>query len=161
MFKSSVKVLNCLIPLFRKPKTFDTMPLSRTTILPVDDPNSAEILLDTDLARPATTLMFIIGDTDAINSDISRADYWANEVLIDFDRWVVWVKDRELLRVKISALLDNSDDPDTGMDYDDIKCFSLSPVSRKATGVIHKNVELTDFRLSRSFILAEAIDGFN
>lgn len=137
------------------------MALTRTTTLPVEDPIAAEQLLNADLAKANTTIMFIIGDSDAVNEDISRADFWANEVLIDFERWVVWVKDRDLLKDKISELLQNSDDPDPDKDYNDVKCFCLSPVNRKATGVIHKNVELTDFRLSRSFILAEALDGFN
>ena len=137
------------------------MPLNRTTTLLTDDAVLAKSLLQADLARTNTTLMFVIGNTDAVVAGVARADFWAKEVLIDFERWVVWVQERDLLRGEISGLLDNSDDPDAGMDYEDIKCFSLSPITRKATGIIHKNTQLTDFRLSRSYILAEAIDGFH
>lgn len=133
------------------------MPLSRTSTLP-ENLNAATDMLNEILAKDDTTVQVIIGDSQAIMDAIPLADYNAKNPSPFYERWVVWAKDRDAMAGLISPLLVGASGNNSDLDYDDINCFSLSPESRKATGIYHKNTELTDYRLMSSTDYAEALD---
>ncbi|MCH2488525.1 MAG: hypothetical protein MK211_00120 [Flavobacteriales bacterium] len=134
------------------------MSLERTTIIPLDDPDQATELFNNAIDRLKTTVMFIIGNTETVQEAIPNADHWAGETLIDLERWVVWLRDHEILKTEMQQLLENTFDPDFDEPYDTIKCFCLSPISKRAIGFILKNGSLANVRLLLSFAKVEAID---
>ncbi|MCW5520646.1 hypothetical protein J1N09_12400 [Aureitalea sp. L0-47] len=133
------------------------MNLKRTTIIPTDDPNLAKQLFQSFIEKEMLVLMIIIGDTDTIRTAMPTADSLAHKIYFNMERWVLWVRDYEVLRGTLEQKLAES--PNTkDMDYDDIKCFSLSPIQDLADGVIQKNGVLDYVSLQQSFFKAQSDD---
>lgn len=107
-----------------------------------------------------TTIMIILGNTDTIFKSMNKANARARDKYGNpgFERWVIWIKDHDLLKEHVQPLLLNSADPKASRPFEIIKCFCLSPKTHQAAGVILHKGKLNSTRFTAAFVKAEKID---
>jgi hypothetical protein len=134
------------------------MSLTRTTIIPAN-PVEAKKIHDFQVQQKNRTIMVIIGNTNTVEKAVDEADFLANEVnLKDFDRWVLWAKDHKIVKDTLELILAESGAERSNENFDNIKCFCLSPIRHEVSGIILKHGTLGPAKLDRSFISAEEYD---
>ena len=134
------------------------MPLERTTIVP-DDPIAAKAIYDEQVAHEKRTIMVIIGNTQTVEDAIAVADGLAHLVNPGgFNRWVLWAKDHDIVEDTLALIIAESKDRRSNKDFNEFKCFCISPVSRQVDGIILKNGNLGALRLRHAFIKTEKLD---
>ena len=134
------------------------MNLKRTTIIPLDDTALAKAIFDAFIQREFMILMIILGDTDTIREALPKADNLATKAYFNMERWVLWVRNHDILQDPLKERIQNSDDPNASADYLDIKCVCFSPVIDHPAGIILKNGQLNYASLQQSFFKAQAHD---
>ena len=134
------------------------MTLKRTTIIP-DNPVEAKAIYDQQVAHEKRTIMAIIGNTETVQEAVIEANALAHEQEFDnVDRWVLWAKDHGIVKDTLELILAESNAERSDRDFDQIKCFCISPVRREVEGIILKNGELNSISLDKSFLKAERHD---
>ena len=133
------------------------MSLERTTEIP-NDPVEAKKIYDKQVAIKNRTIMVIIGNTDTVEKAIKVANRLARLKNFEFDRWVLWCKDHKIVEDTLALIVAESKDRRSDRDFNEFKCFCLSPVSRQVDGIILKNGSLGAARLRLSFVKAEKLD---
>ncbi|MBP0904345.1 hypothetical protein ACFSKN_18875 [Mariniflexile gromovii] len=134
------------------------MNLKRTTLIPLDDDSLAESIFKSFIEKEMMLLMVIIGDTDTIREAIPKADNLAQLSYFKMERWVLWVRNYEILSETLKKHLKASDADKSKEDYNNIKCLCFSPILDKVDGIILKNAELSYASLQQSFFKAQAHD---
>ena len=133
------------------------MNFKRTTIIPLDDKPLAKLIFDAFINKEFMILMVILGDTESIREALPKADNLATKIYFGMERWVLWIRDYEILEATIKAQLTALDEHKE-VEYNDVKCFCFSPVLDAATGFILKNGRLNYASLQQSFFKAQAHD---
>lgn len=134
------------------------MTLKRTTIIP-DDPKKAKAIYDDQISKANRTIMVIIGDTETVKKAIPVADREAQKKPFDnAERWVLWAKDHLIVKDTLELILADSKAERSDRDFDQFKCFCLSPVTHKVDGIILKKGRLSSPRIRLSFSKAERHD---
>ena len=133
------------------------MNLKRTTIIPIDDKELAKSIFDAYIEKEFMILMIILGDTETIRNSLFKADNLATQTYFNMERWVLWIRDYEVLKKTLKAQLRANPNNDE-FEYDEVKCFCFSPIQDVATGIIQKNGRLSYLSLQRSFFEAQDYD---
>lgn len=134
------------------------MNLKRTSIIPLDDKALARIIFDAFIEKEFMIVMVILGDTDSIREALTKADNLATKSYFGMERWVLWIRNHDILEIPLKELLKNSDDDKASADYEDIKCFCFSPVIDHPAGFILKQGRLDYVNLQQSFFKAQSHD---
>ena len=136
------------------------MAYKRTTEVP-NDPVKAKAIYDDIKKIKLMTIMVIIGNTVTFKDAITKADNLAGvKDLKDLKttRWVLWVKDHDIVRSTLALILAESKAERSNREFDEIKCFCLSPKRHDVEGIILKNGTLDYVSLRLSFLKAERHD---
>jgi len=134
------------------------MNFKRTTIIPLDDSKLAKEIFTSYIEKDMMNLMIIIGDTDSIRSAIRKADNLAQRSYFDMERWVLWVRNHEVLEETLKKHLKLSDAENSDRDYEDIKCLCFSPIKDQVEGIVLKKGTLNYASLQQSFFKAQSHD---
>jgi len=134
------------------------MNLKRTTIIPLDDAALAESIFKSFIEKEMMIIMVIIGDTETVREAIPKADNLAQLSYFKMERWVLWLRNYEILSETLKVHLKVSDAENADEDYDNIKCFCFSPILDQIDGVILKNGQLSYASLQQSFFRAQSHD---
>jgi len=134
------------------------MNLKRTTIIPLDDSALAESIFKSFIEKEMMIVMVIIGDTSTVREAITKADKLAQLSYFKMERWVLWLRDYDILSQTLKAHLKASDAEHADEAYDNIKCFCFSPVLDQIDGIILKNGQLSYASLQQSFFRAQSHD---
>lgn len=134
------------------------MALKRTTEIP-NDPVKAKAIYDDQITKVNRTIMVIIGNTQTVKDAIPAADRVAQKKPFDnADRWVLWARDHKIVKDTLELILAESKAERSDRDFDQFKCFCLSPVTHEVDGIILKNGRLSSPRFRLSFSKAERHD---
>lgn len=134
------------------------MNLKRTTIIPLDDAALAESIFKSFIEKEMMIIMVIIGDTETVREAIPKADNLAQLSYFKMERWVLWLRNYDILSETLKGHLKASDAENADEDYDNIKCFCFSPILDQIDGVILKNGQLSYASLQQSFFRAQSHD---
>ena len=86
------------------------MNLKRTTIIPLDDDDLAQSIFDAFLEKEFMILMVVLGDTETIRKALPKADNLASKEYFNMERWVLWIRNHNVLSETLKAQLAESDD---------------------------------------------------
>ena len=134
------------------------MNLKRTTLIPLDDALLAESIFKSFIEKEMMLIMVIIGDTDTIREAIPKADNLAQLSYFKMERWVLWVRNYDVLSETLKKHLKASNAEKSDEDYNNIKCLCFPPILDQVDGIILKNAELSYANLQQSFFKAQAND---
>ena len=134
------------------------MNLKRTTIIPLDDAALAASIFKSFIEKEMMIIMVIIGDTSTVREAITKADNLAQLSYFKMERWVLWLRNHDILSKTLKGHLKDSDADNSDEDYDNIKCFCFSPVLDQIDGIILKNGQLSYASLQQSFFRAQSHD---
>ncbi len=135
------------------------MNFKRTTIIPLDDKELAKSIFDAFINKEFMILMIILGDNESIRESLPRADNLATQTYFNMERWVLWVRDYDILADSLKNQLEKKDESgEEEVNYNDVKCFCFSPILDEAAGVILKNGRLSYLTLQNSFFRAQNHD---
>lgn len=134
------------------------MNLKRTTLIPLDDVALATSIFNSFIDKEMMIIMIIIGDTSTIRKSITKADKLAQLSYFNMERWVLWVRNHDIIADILKKHLKASEAENTDEAYENIKCFCFSPIQDQVEGVILKNGKLTFASLQQSFFKAQSHD---
>ena len=126
------------------------MPLSQTTIIPLDNNADAEQQY-IKLINSNKIIMVVLGSTDAIQRGVTLADKLARQITTNEELWVLWIGNHSVLKNKLEVILKSAGIIQNETPYEEIKAFCLSKNPRKATSRIHKNGAMSPFKLTLLF----------
>lgn len=133
------------------------MNFKRTTIIPIEDKELAKLIFDSYIEKEFMILMIILGDSETIRESLFKADNLATQTYFNMERWVLWIRDYEVLKDTLIAQL-KANPNNIEFEYENVKCFCFSPIKDVATGIIQKNGRLSYLTLQRSFFQAQDHD---
>jgi hypothetical protein len=134
------------------------MNLKRTTLIPLDDAPLAESIFKSFIEKEMMIIMVVIGDTPSIREVIPKADNLAQLSYFKMERWVIWLRNYDILSETLKIHLKNSGTEHSNEAYENIKCFCFSPILDQVDGIILKNGQLTYASLQQSFFKAQSHD---
>lgn len=134
------------------------MNLKRTTIIPLDDTALATSIFKALIEKEMMIVMIILGDTTTIRKAIDKADKLAQLSYFNMERWVLWVRNHDVLAQTLKKHLKATDAEDSDQPFENIKCFCFSPVLDQIEGIILKNGKLNFASLQKSFFEAQSHD---
>lgn len=134
------------------------MNLKRTTIIPLDDAALAESIFKSFLEKEMMIIMVIIGDTATVREAIPKADNLAQLSYFKMERWVLWLRNYDILSKTLKQHLRDSEADNSDEEYTNIKCFCFSPILDQIDGIILKNGQLSYASLQQSFFRAQSHD---
>jgi len=134
------------------------MNLKRTIIIPLDDADLAEAIFKSFIEKEMMIIMVIIGDAQTIREAIPKADNLAQLSYFNMERWVLWLRNQDILSKVLKRHLKKSNAKYSDELYNNIKCFCFSPILDQIDGIILKNAQLTYASLQQSFFSAQSHD---
>lgn len=130
----------------------------RTTIVPLDDPALAESIFKAFIEQEMMIIMVIIGDTPSIREAIPKADNLAQLSYFNMERWVLWLRNHDILSHTLKSHLADSMAEHSDVAYTEIQCFCFSPILDQVEGIILTTGQLSYASLQQSFFKAQSHD---
>jgi hypothetical protein len=118
----------------------------------------AESIFKSFIEKEMMIIMVIIGDTSTIREAIPKADNLAQLSYFKMERWVLWLRNHDILSDTLKGHLKVSETEHADEDYGNIKCFCFSPILDQIDGIILKNGQLSYASLQQSFFRAQSHD---
>ncbi len=130
------------------------MALQKTTEIPLNDKELA-LKEYAELIESDKIIMVVLGNSASIQAGVDLADELADTSPTGEKRWVMWVKNYEVLKEKLKPVLKKAKIIEDDTPYEDIKAFCLTRPERKALSRVHKNGAMDFVRLEGLFVEAE------
>jgi len=134
------------------------MNFKRTTIISFDDFALAESIFKSFIKKELMIIMVIIVDNQTVRDAIAKADNLAHLSYFKLERWVLWLRNHDILSKILKKHLKLSDANHPDELYNEIKCFCFSPILDQIDGIILKNGQLFYASLQKSFFSAQSHD---
>lgn len=130
------------------------MPLLKSTEIPLND-NELALEKYIELIESDKIIMVVLGNSISIQDGVELADELAETSPTGEKRWVMWVKNHEVLKEKLEPILTEANIIEDDTPYQKIKAFCLTRPDRKALSRIHKNGAMDFVGLEGLFVEAE------